>query len=403
MSSDSNPHSRLELQTCACHLVQRPLTVKEHDPEIFRLIRRHEAELDRLFTQRLGYRLHVTADTARLYKDGFVSGRGRALAMPNGRAFHPREYVLLALVLGATVAGPGVMSLRDLVERVRSAAVESGITIEDSASTRRALVAVLQWMIGLGLAQELYERIEAYAGDDTADAVLRLRPDRIALLPFPVVASARGLGDLLERAGARLATRQWMRCRLVEEPVLYRSDLTDAQWSELRRRLGEEQALLEEMFGLELEARAEGVAAIDPAGNLTDRRFPTGGTVSHAALLFIAGLHDSSPPVLDWDEIVARLHVLAEGNSRRWSAELVEAPERLAREVTELLLELRLAEWGPAEGAAGAAARDDDLASDEGPRERPVLRLLPAAGRFLPAASTAPSFGEDDQRQESLW
>ena len=69
--------------------------------------------------------------------------------------------------------------------------------------------------------------------------------------------------------------------------MLYRSDLTDDEWGELRRRLGEEERTLDEMFGLVLEARAEGLAAIDPAGTLADRRFPTTGTTGHATLVLI--------------------------------------------------------------------------------------------------------------------
>src|SRR5688572_2757023 len=118
MPSDHQPQLVVDLKTCARHLVQRPLTCKEHDPDLFRLIRRHEADLDRWFTQRLGYRLHVDADTARLFKDGFVPER-RPLQTTKRRPFHALEYVLLALVLGTTVAGPAVISLRDLVERIR--------------------------------------------------------------------------------------------------------------------------------------------------------------------------------------------------------------------------------------------------------------------------------------------
>ena len=131
MPSDNRPQTALELQLCARHLVQQPLTCKEHDAEIFRMVRRHESELDRWFTQRLGYRLHVNADTARLFKDGCVPER-RPLLTATLRPFHQLEYVLLALVLGATVAGPDVVSLRDLIERVRSAAIEAGIALEDS-------------------------------------------------------------------------------------------------------------------------------------------------------------------------------------------------------------------------------------------------------------------------------
>lgn len=401
MPSDHNPQAAVELKTCARHLVQRPLTCKEHDAELFRLIRRHEAELDRWFTQRLGYRLHVSADTARLFKDGFIPAR-RPLLTASGRPFHPLEYVLLALVLGATVAGPAVISLRDLIERVRSAAVEANISLEDCPTTRRALVAVLQWMIGFGLASELHQHIDAYAGDETADAVLKIRPDRIALLPLSALAGADDADEMLTRAERRSVTRQWMRCRLVEEPALYRLDLSDAEWSELRRRLGEEERLLDEMFGLVLEVRAEGVAAIDPSGTLAERRFPAGGTLGHAALLLIAKLHHGATQPFDWKNIVSHASELAETHRRRWAGEFVNAPERLAHHATELLIDLRLAEWVHAPGSTQTAASTDDntLSADADQNERRMFRLLPAAGRFLPAraADTDPPHG-----QAPLW
>jgi uncharacterized protein (TIGR02678 family) len=403
MLSDPHPQAALELRTCARHMVQRPLTCKEHDPELFRLIRRHEAELDRWFTQRLGYRLHVNADTARLFKDGFVAER-RPLLTLTGRPFHALEYVLLPLVLGAVVAGPAVISLRDLIERVRSAAVEAGIVLDDSPTTRRALVSVLQWMIGLGLASELYERVEAYAGDEAADAVLKIRPDRVSLLPLPALAGAESPEDLLARAERRAVTRQWMRCRLVEEPALYRSDLSEAEWSELRRRLGEEERLLEEMFGLVLEARAEGVASIDPAGSLAENRFPAGGTVGHAALLLIAKLREDTARSADRARVVGAIRELAETHRRRWSGELVDAPERLAARVTELLLDLRLAEWVPAPAGATAetpaSSQPDAVSSGADPAARLALRLLPAAARFLPVADAGADAVETQGR---LW
>jgi uncharacterized protein (TIGR02678 family) len=392
MPSDHQPQAAVELNTCARHLVQRPLTCKEHDPDLFRLIRRHEAELDRWFTQRLGYRLHVDADTARLFKDGFVPER-RPLQATNHRPFHALEYVLLALVLGTTVAGPNVISLRDLVERMRSAAVEGGIALEDSPTTRRALVAVLKWMIESGLAIELHAGVDAYAGDERADAVLKVRPDRIALLPLPALAGAADASDLLARAERRSATRQWMRCRLVEDPVLYRTDLTEAEWSELRRRLGEEERLLEEMFGLVIEARAEGIAAIDPAGMLAERRFPAGGTLAQAALLLIEKLRNEAVETFDWEEITRTVSELAGQYRRRWAGDLVDAPERLARQVTEWLVDLRLAEWvHPADTGAG------------GTDAKTVLRLLPAAARFLPTHSDGGGdAGNAVPAQEPLW
>ena len=446
------PQAAGEQREVARHLVQNPLVTKERDPERFRLIRRHEGELDRWFTQRLGYRLHVDGDTARLYKTGYVPGN-RPLRITTGRPFHRSEYVLLSLVLAATASGPDVISLRDLVEQVRSAAAETGIVLGDERADRRQLVNVLTWMIDHGLAVELHARVDAYTSDDDADAVLRLRPDRIVLLALPALAGATDAATLLDQAERRSATRQWMRARLVEDPVLYRADLTDAEWGELRRRLGEEAGFLDEMFGLRLEARAEGVAAIDPNGTLAERRFPATGTVGHAALLLIDdllsrrhptvelgvgvgvgddGRGDGGPVQLAMRDVVAVVSDLAAQHASHWSNELVGAPERLTARVVELLVDLRLAAVVPTEGAddddASASApidadvivaepdrddldRDPELEDGSDPLAGTAaaaattgptgsLQLLPAAARFVAVTEVA---AEPEAPQESLW
>jgi hypothetical protein len=76
----------------------------------------------------------------------------------------------------------------------------------------------------------------------------------------------------------------------VEDPVVYREDLTDGEWAELRRRLGEEERFLEEMFGLELEVRAEGVAA--------RARDPQGGHGPLAAMVPSFGAPGAAPTLL---------------------------------------------------------------------------------------------------------
>lgn len=418
---DQDPQALVERRQVARALLQRPLTVKEHDPDLFRLVRRHEADLDRWFTQRLGYRLHVSADTARLHKTTYLVG-DRPLRTNTGRPFHQLEYVYLALILASTAAGPAVVSLGDLVEQVRSAAADAEVSLSDRAVDRRAMVGALQWMIANGLAEELHATVEAYAADEDADAVLRIRPERITLLPLPALVGAASVDELLAEADRRSRSRQWMRARLVEDPVLYRSDLTDGEWAELRRRLGEEERQLHEMFGLLVESRAEGVAAIDPAGTLADQRFPTGGTVSHAALLLIEALRplargsterrsaktvsaarrsaetgsarrvsadealpdaapsvDATSKVTPMAEVVSHLEALAEQN-HRWSKDLRTNPERLARQVVALLVDLRLAEQ-----------------VDDG------MRLLPAAGRFLAVETESGADQTGADAQDALW
>lgn len=359
-----DPHAPAEQQRAARHLLQRPLSVAEDDPSIFQLIRRHEEHLDRWFTQRLGYRLRVTADTARLSKLGWVADR--PLRTGNDRPFHQLEYVLLVLTFASTIAGPAVVSLRDLVDKVRSAAADASVDLAEDATQRRAQVTVLRWMIEWGLVEELHDRVDAYKDDAEADAVLRTRPDRIALLPLPVLhglAENSSADELLTAADRRGARRTWLRARLVEDPVVYRDDLDVEEWEELRRRRGDDARFLEEMFGLVLEARAEGAAAIDPDGRLSVVRFPAGGTVGHAALLFIAAVCDRG--LYGWvPETVAveLVDELSTPHRQRWKADLAERPGVLFGEVRDLLVSLRLAE-----------IRDDP---------EPAVRLLAGAARF---------------------
>lgn len=359
----TDPRREFELRAAARHLAAHPLVLSESDPDTFRLVRRYEHDLDRWFTQRFGYRLEVTADTARLFKSTLVARR-RALctAADPGRPFSVREYTMLALALAAVAAGPSVISLRDLLHEIRSAATEAGVSVTEAASDRRALVAALKWMISHGAAREEHDQVDRYKSDSEADAVLRIRPDRVALLPLPALARSETVEDLLDRSEQRQSSlRAWMRSALLEEPVLYRNDLSDDEWTELRRRLGEESSIFDEMFGLRLEARAEGVAAIDPEEGLTDSRFPTSGTVGQAALLLIDRLVAAEHNPVERSVAVTAVAELAEIHrvqSRHW-AQIADDPERLTGDVLELLQDHRLAQ-----------------ASDD------MIELLPAAWRY---------------------
>ena len=344
-SDEPRPEIALDLRGAARHLVEHPIVAAEQDPEMFRLIRRHEPQLDRWFTQRFGYRLQVGADTARLFKSSMVATR-RPLRTVGAtrRPFSQREYTMLALALAAVAAGPDTISLRDLIEEIRSAAAEAGVALSEEPSDRRALVTALRWMIACGAATEMHAHIDSYASDGSADAVLRVRPDRVALLALPVLARAETPEQLLDRSEQRTASRPWMRSLLLEEPVVYRSDLTDSEWAELRRRLGEETRIFNEMFGLSIEARAEGLAAIDPENGLTDSRFPAGGTVGQAALLLIDRLVAAERNPVERSAAVAAVAELAEVHrvqSRHW-AQVADDHERLTDDVFELLQDHRL-------------------------------------------------------------
>ena len=334
----------IEVCAAARHLVAWPLVLSERDPGAFRRIRRHEQTLDRWFTQRFGYRLQVTADTARLFKSAVVARRRPLRTATNqSRPFSEREYTMLALTLAAVAAGPDVISLRDLIHEIRSMATDADVILTEEAADRRALITALRWMIRNGIATEMHDRVDRYITYDSADAVLRVRPDRVALLPLPVLSRSATVDELVDRSESRRSTRPWMRSILLEEPVLYRTDLTDQEWSELRRRLGEESDIFYEMFGMEVEARAEGVMVIDPDGGSTDSRFPRGGTVGHAALLLIDLLLNLDRRSFERGEVVDAISGLIDEYRRYWS-KLADNAERLTGAVLDLLQDHRLAE-----------------------------------------------------------
>lgn len=77
---------------------------------------------------------------------------------------------------------------------------------------------------------------------------------------------------------------------------MYLDDLTDAEREWLRTRQRREAQAFSELLGLEAEIRAEGIALIDPDGDLADLHLPGTGTIAQAALLLVERLVDRLRP-----------------------------------------------------------------------------------------------------------
>jgi uncharacterized protein (TIGR02678 family) len=371
-----DPQRAGELTGAARALLTRPWRTAEADHPLFLLIRRHAEQLDRWFTQRLGYRLVVGTDTARLTKSGHIP-RDRPLRTPTQRPFTGPEYTLLALVLAATAAGPDRISLRDLVLQVRSAAADAGIALDGATSERRALVTALRWLVDHDVVRELDRSVSGYEADADADALLEIRNDRMALLPAPALVGARSADELLDRAGGEGTGRAALRRRLVEDPVLHADDVAPEDWAELRRRFGEESRYCEEMFGLAIEARAEGAAAIDVDGGCTDIPFPAGGTTAHAALLLLDALTTRYRDGADPEDLDREVRELLERYGRYWRKDV--EPDALLDEVVALLTAMAVVTVEP-----------DGL-----------VRPRPVAARFAPDVAEVDA-GDDGGQQTLL-
>ncbi|MET8426863.1 TIGR02678 family protein [Nocardia sp. NPDC004860] len=332
-------------------LLRTPIVTASRAPETLMLIRRHATALRTVFSAQLGYHLTVEASFARLAKlpPEDVSPN-RPLVRRNGTPFGAQTYTLSALACAALLA-PGIgeqILVSHLVTQIRSDAATHGITVSDTISDRRHLVAALTVLIDWGVLVETDGSVVQW-GDGAADEALLTicRP----LLPHLLVRSIgpnAAAAEVLEADTS--APRRRLRRRLTEDPVVMRGDLSPEELDVLSRERSELTRLLGENFGLTLEVRAEGALAYDPAEPLTDIEFPGNGSLKQASLLLIGALLDqvsdsyAIKTVFKWPVVDSALTELVARHGRAWRSEYSDSIATLRADVVDLLRALRLAE-----------------------------------------------------------
>jgi uncharacterized protein (TIGR02678 family) len=356
-----------EVRESARFLLGKPLVVAALEPNEHRRIRRNSDELTSMFRTYLGYRLTVDARLARLYKAGLGSDSTRPLTVKTSKApFSPRDYTYLALVCSVLFSVGQQVLLSSLVSDVEQAAAEAGVALSQGTRTERlGLVHALRQLIEWGALVEEDGSVSGYAEMDTTEALLTIERDVVRELLATSLRDVASPGGLVRLATdvAPEAVRHRVRRRLVECPVVMLDDLPEAERTWLRQSQRREAHLLEENFGLSLEIRSEGVAAFDPRDELSDLFFPRDGTTAQAALLTVSALAGEAlvgegasapaapssagaplPPTVPLRpgalrQVVARL--LAR-HTKSWAKEYAGRPERLARDVEELLAAMGL-------------------------------------------------------------
>lgn len=334
------------------------------DPEAFALVRRHARELQRWFAEQLGYRLVVDSELARLHKRPAPGARLRPLRTQSQAPFDPRRYALLCLVLAALERLEVQTVLSELAEQVALLAASEEevrrLNLESHAE-RQAFVDAVRWLVEIGV-------LTLADGEDTAflegrgDALYDIHNRRLSqLLTAPVpLEPPRDPEELAAdvypdtEEGANRRSRHRLMRRLVEEPVLYLRDLDEGERTYLTLQRHYLAGQVTSRTGLAVEVRREGLAAVDPAGRLTDLAFPASGTVSHAALLLSEHLADcgrsanGSPAFVPEEELRATLRSLLERYGHLWSGAYRDDPGRLLAEALERLEHLGLIARGEA-------------------------------------------------------
>jgi uncharacterized protein (TIGR02678 family) len=348
-------------------LLAHPILTASSHPDELALIRLHAPALRSMFANLLGYGLVVEASFARLVKAPLTADAPpRASRRADGSAFTASTYTYLALLCAALLSaetGEQIL-ISALIDQVRSDAATIGVQISDTLPERRALVTALGQLIAWGLLTETDGTTAAW-GERRDEALLTVhRPLLAHLLARPLSGMDHpddlfGAGPVPGEAPVE-QPRRGLRRKLVENPLVRREDLTDAERDVLSRDRTDLTTMLADTFGLTLEVRAEGALAYDNSAAVTDIAFPGPGTVKQAALLLLAELADVLEPeagavaVLDdgravpgalarWELLDAALAALAGQHRKAWGATVVENPRRMRDDVTALLCEVGLA------------------------------------------------------------
>lgn len=372
-------------------LLAHPLLTVSADPNGFDLVRRRRDALARWFEEHCGWRLVVQARDgyARLLKIRPEVDATRPLRRDRStRApFDRRRYTLLAMVCAELLATP-VTTIGLLADRVAHAtAAEGGIESFQTSqrSERAAFVDALKLLERAGALRALDGTAESYLDSDTAKVLFQVDTTLLLrLLAAPQAPSTLDLDDpavltLLTKeprygaapAGGEAADAQrnlWLRHSitraLLDDPVVYRDELTEAQLGYLAsptgRRLIRQAA---EQAGFVLEERAEGYLLVDPDGLATDQRFPD--DASHpkiAALVLLDHLVAAGAPVADAELVHHAVALLERFPSWAKTYRSEEGAARLAADAVDVLCAFKLAA-----------------------RESGGVRARPAAARFAVA------------------
>jgi len=367
-------------------LLMQPLLYADHSA--YPLVKRHIDWLRDWLQSETRWDLRLEADFARLAKTAPEQDDGSRAARPGKRPqdldFTRRRYALLCLILAGLERGEmqstlGRLGKAAMDQAAEPAIIASGLVFElRTQEDRRDLVAIVRLLLNLGVLTRVAGSEDAFIKNETQDVlydidrhvlsallVTRRGPSLVGALAQPVgcpaespiespaenldqrigAISARFVADTPE--GRNRELRQRLTERLLDDPVLYYADLSEDENAYLLNQRHAIVQRIQEATGLVPEMRAEGIAMVDPDGELADQRMPAEGTEGHITLL-MAG-HLAARLAQDHVEPWAGLHDAYRGwvaqFGRYWkkAAKEAHAEQSFCREAAERLASLGLA------------------------------------------------------------
>lgn len=370
ISQRSDRESAEERRRAVRILLVRPLLCAGGDDAgDFSLVRKHVDFLRTFFSKHLGWTLEVDSGLARLRKvpADLWDGTRPARDVHTGIPFSRRRYVLLCLALCALERAERQTTLGRLAEQiVQEAQAEAlsaaGMTFDlKSQDQRRDLVTTVRFLLSMRVLVRVQgdeQQFLSERGDVLYDVE---RPALVALVNLRRPPSLIRETDWSSRLAALSAEprpdtpegrNQFLRVqlmrRLIDDPVLYYSELTEDERTYLTSQRPFLTRTLEENTGLIPEARAEGLLFCDDRGDCTDFGIPEEGTRGHLALLlaeFLASrLRTQGDLPIPHVDVVRHVEQLIAQHKSHWSREATQpgAGPALAVETLERLEALRL-------------------------------------------------------------
>ncbi|NEX23340.1 TIGR02678 family protein, partial [Thiorhodococcus mannitoliphagus] len=355
-------------------LLMQPLLYADHPA--YRLVKRHVDWLRDWLNSETRWDLRLEADFARLAKTAPEHDDGSRAARPGKRPvdldFTRRRYALLCLVLAGLERGEMQSTLGRLGKAAMDQSAEPGVVASGlvfelrTQEDRRDLVAVVRLLLNLGVLVRVAGNEDAYIKNESQDVlydidrhvlsallVTRRGPSLVGTLEQPEdtldqrigAITARFVADTPEARNREL--RQRLTERLLDDPVLYYDALDEDERAYLFNQRHAIVQRIQEATGLVPEMRAEGIAMVDPDGELADQRMPSEGTEGHITLLMAGHLaeHLSQDQAQSWTSLHAAYRGWTEQFGRYWkkAAKEPDAEQSFCREAAERLAGLGLA------------------------------------------------------------
>ena len=348
-------------------LLMRPL-MAAGDPDLA-AVRRHADYLRDWFGRMAGWTLRVERDCARLYKRP-ANSCDATRGIPG---FDRRRYALLCLACALLERSEPQITLKSLGTRLLDLAADPELACRgfeftlETSHERRELVHVCRYLLELGVLHRVAGDEDSYVqqgGDALYDVHRRALagllacargPSTLAATSEPATPEARAAWLIEEfqadsEEGRRMAMRHRLTRRLLDDPVVYFEELEPAERDYFANQRGAMGDRLRLATGLVPEQRAEGMALVDPQGELTDAALPAEGTAAHATLLVAQYLaqrsREDAQRRIPVGEVAAFLRKAADEYGRYWRKAAREpgAEVELAREALGRLGALKLVE-----------------------------------------------------------